>query len=33
LRRTITYADLGARIGVHHRAIRYVLGPIQDYCR
>ncbi|BBB62388.1 hypothetical protein UNDKW_4115 [Undibacterium sp. KW1] len=29
---TITYGELGARIGVHHRAIRYVLGPIQDYC-
>lgn len=32
LRQTITYAGLGVRIGVHHRAIRYVLGPIQDYC-
>lgn len=31
-RGTITYSGLGARIGVHHRAIRYVLGPIQDYC-
>lgn len=31
-RGTITYGGLGARIGVHHRAIRYVLGPIQDYC-
>jgi putative restriction endonuclease len=29
---TITYGKLGAAIGVHHRAIRYVLGPIQDYC-
>jgi putative restriction endonuclease len=29
---TITYGQLGAAIGVHHRAIRYVLGPIQDYC-
>lgn len=28
----ITYKGLGDRIGVHHRAIRYVLGPIQDYC-
>ena len=27
------YRELGAAIGVHHRAIRYVLGPIQDYCR
>lgn len=32
VRDTITYGELGARIGVHHRAIRYVLGPIQDYC-
>ncbi len=31
-RTTMTYGALGARIGVHHRAIRYVLGPIQDYC-
>ena len=29
---TTTYGALGAAIGVHHRAIRYVLGPIQDYC-
>lgn len=29
-RQTITYKQLGGRIGVHHRAIRYVLGPIQD---
>lgn len=32
VRDTITYGVLGARIGVHHRAIRYVLDPIQDYC-
>lgn len=31
-REAITYGGLGARIGVHHRAIRYVLGPIQEYC-
>jgi len=31
-RDTITYGGLGNRIGVHHRAIRYVLSPIQDYC-
>lgn len=31
-RDTITYGKLGAKIGIHHRAIRYVLGPIQDYC-
>lgn len=31
-RDTITYGELGAAINVHHRAIRYVLGVIQDYC-
>lgn len=31
-RGTITYGELGAAIGIHHRAIRYVLGVIQDYC-
>lgn len=31
-RQTTTYGELGKQIGVHHRAIRYVLGPIQDYC-
>ena len=31
-RTTITYGDLGEAIRVHHRAIRYVLGPIQSYC-
>lgn len=30
--RTITYGELGILLGVHHRAIRYVLGVIQDYC-
>lgn len=30
--RTITYGELGTLLGVHHRAIRYVLGLIQDYC-
>ena len=28
----ITYGDLGRRIGVHHRALRYALEPIQTYC-
>ncbi|MGP0092310.1 MAG: HNH endonuclease [Xanthobacteraceae bacterium] len=28
----ITYGDLGSELRVHHRAIRYVLGVIQDYC-
>lgn len=31
-RSTITYGELGRTIGVHHRAIRFVLGVIQDYC-
>lgn len=31
-RDTISYGKLGDEIGVHHRAIRYVLGLIQDYC-
>lgn len=28
----ITYGQLAAQIGVHHRAVRYVLGVIQNYC-
>lgn len=31
-RSTITYGELGQALGVHHRAVRYVLGVIQDYC-
>ena len=31
-RATITYGELGAALGVHHRAVRYLLGVIQDYC-
>lgn len=31
-RTTITYAELGAAIGIHHRPVRYVLALIQDYC-
>lgn len=30
--KTITYGELGTILGVHHRAIRYVLSLIQDYC-
>lgn len=30
--RTITYGQLGAALGIHHRAIRYVLCLLQDYC-
>ena len=29
---TITYGDLGTLLNIHHRAIRHVLGPIQNYC-
>jgi len=29
---TVTYGDLGRLLGVHHRAIRFVLGVLQDYC-
>lgn len=28
----ITYKQLGDAIGIHHRAVRFVLGLIQDYC-
>jgi len=30
--KTITYGDLGALLGIHHRAVRHVLGLIQAYC-
>ncbi len=29
---TVTYKALADAIGVHHRACRYFLDPIQDYC-
>ena len=29
---TINYADLAAKLGIHPRPIRFVLGKIQDYC-
>ncbi len=29
---TITYGELGAELGVHHRAVRFLLAVIQDYC-
>ena len=28
----IRYGELGKRIGIHHRVVRYVLSLIQDYC-
>ncbi|SHG37742.1 HNH endonuclease [Ornithinibacillus halophilus] len=31
-RKTITYKELGDALGVHHRACRYFLGLIQDFC-
>jgi putative restriction endonuclease len=30
--KTMTYGELANHLGVHHRAIRYVLSEIQDYC-
>ncbi|MGH9918080.1 MAG: HNH endonuclease [Nitrososphaerales archaeon] len=32
LRKTLTYAELAARLRIHPRPIRFVLGEIQDYC-
>lgn len=29
---TITYGELAAALGVHHRAVRYVLGVVQEHC-
>jgi putative restriction endonuclease len=31
-KRTATYGELGAAIGIHHRTVRFVLGVIQSYC-
>lgn len=31
-RGTISYGKAAAAIGIHHRPIRYALGPIQDFC-
>lgn len=31
-KKTITYGDLAKKLGLHPRVIRFVLGPIQDYC-
>lgn len=31
-RETTTYGTAARQIGIHHRPLRYVLGPIQDYC-
>jgi putative restriction endonuclease len=28
----LQYKELGGKIGIHHRAIRFVLAIIQDYC-
>jgi putative restriction endonuclease len=30
--KTISYGDLADAISIHPRPLRYVLGPIQDYC-
>jgi putative restriction endonuclease len=29
---TIEYGELGKQLGIHHRAVRFVLGKIQEYC-
>lgn len=28
----VSYGELGAKIGIHHRVVRHVLGLIQEYC-
>ena len=34
LEKTITYGELGRRIGIHHRPVRFLLGYIRDeICR
>jgi putative restriction endonuclease len=30
--RTLTYGELADKLWIHHRAIRYILGVIQNYC-
>jgi len=30
--RAVTYSELGAVIGIHHRAVKFALDPIQTYC-
>src|SRR4051794_32651460 len=29
---TITYKEVGDRLGIHHRPVRFVLSVIQDHC-
>lgn len=31
-RENVTYLQLGNALGIHHRAVRYVLSLIQDFC-
>ena len=31
-RRLLRYREIGNAIGIHHRVVRYVLGPIQAHC-
>jgi putative restriction endonuclease len=28
----ITYGELARQLGIHHRAVRFILGVIQDFC-
>lgn len=31
-KRTISYGELAKELNLHHRAVRFILGVIQDYC-
>lgn len=31
-RKRLTYKELGAPLGLHHRSVRLALGPIQEFC-
>src|SRR6267142_322654 len=31
-RKLITYKQLGEALSMHHRPVRFILGPIQEYC-
>lgn len=32
-RGTISYKDLGSKLGLHHRAVKFALDPIHRYCK
>jgi putative restriction endonuclease len=31
-RRTASYSEVGTALRIHHRAVKYALAPIQDFC-